>query len=497
MTVLLAAAGCEVGPDYHTPKEHMPSSWVAPPTTQASITVQSPLQVERWWTTFNDPTLNSLVERAVASNLDVKQAEERIRQERASLGVAEAGLYPQVYTPLGYTRSFNNNIPNSTVTLPSGRTRVIRNRPTDTWEGGFDATWELDIFGGVRRGVEAAEANVQAAVEDRRDVLVTLLGEVATDYMDLRGYQQQVQIAQENLTSQIRSVEVTRKKMQGGLTTGLDVANAEAEVATTRASIAQYQSLAQQQIYAISVLLGQEPAVLLPELSPAAKIPVTPPLVPVGLPAELLRRRPDIRRAERQLAAATAEIGVATAGLYPQFTLSGDLSLGGSRYQQLTSWGTRIWSFGPSMNWPLFAGGAIVSNIRVQNSLQAQALLTYRQTILGALQDVENALTAYAQEQQRRTALADAVAADQRAVAIATHGYEQGLTDFLNVLVAQQSLLSAQNALVESNQAVATDLVALYKALGGGWEIGEPTTRPATANRSSPTGKQADAGGVS
>lgn len=471
-------AGCEVGPNYQRPAQHMPSTWVAPPTTQASITVQEPLQVARWWTTFNDPELDSLVRRAVSSNLDVLMAEQRIRSARAFLGIATAGFFPVVKTNGSYSRSFNA-ANKRVVATPSGGTRTIDAKGQDLWRGGFDATWEIDIFGGVRRNIEVVSANYEATIEDRRDVLVTLLGELATAYVQLRGYQQQVLIGQENLTAQVRTLEATRDKVNFGTGTKLDVANQEAEVASTRAQLATYQSLVQQQIYLISVLLGEEPAALLPELSQQAQIPVAPPLVPVGLPSELLRRRPDIRRAERQLAATTADIGVATADLFPKFALNGNLSVGGSRYQNLGNWGTRVWSFGPSFSWPLFDTGAIWNNIEQKKAQQSESLLFYRQTVLTALREVEVALTAYAQEQQRRAALAESVAANQRAVAYANQLWNIGTKDFLNVLVAQQSLYSAQNQLVQSNQAVATDLVAIYKALGGGWEIGEPaTTQP-------------------
>ena len=468
-----------MGPNYRAPATHTPSSWVAPPTTQASTTTQEPLQIERWWTTFNDPQLDSLIRRAVNANLDVQLAEEKIRQARASLGIARGIFFPTIGTSGSYTRSFNaasgGVVVGGTVTGGTG----TRSKPHahDLWQAGFDSTWELDIFGGVRRGIEAASASYEASIENRRDVLVTLLGEVATDYIQLRGFQQEAAIARENLTLQVKSLEVTRKKKELGNTTGLDVANAEAQAANTRSQIATFESESQQQIYALSVLLGEEPTALLMELTPTAQIPVVPPIVPVGLPSELLRRRPDIRQAERQLAAATAQIGVATADLFPKFSLNGTLTVQGNRYEAISNWGNRFWSFGPSVSWPIFDAGQIWNNIEVQSALQAQALTTYRKTVLTAFQDVESALTAYAQEQQRRAALADAVAANQRAVTIANRGFEFGQTDFLNVLIAEGALYSTQNAFVQSNDAVATDLVAIYKALGGGWEVGEP---PAT-----------------
>ncbi len=440
----------------------MPAQWETGPTTQASMTVQEPIQVEQWWTTFHDETLNSLVRRAVESNLDVEAARERVRQARATVGFVRAGLYPSVNFNGSYSRSGSGN----------GTGQSL-------WQAGFDALWEMDVFGGVRRSVEAAKASLDAAVEDRRDVLVTLLAEVATDYILLRGYQQEIAIAKENLDVQIRNASVTRDKKKLGTGTELDVAQAEAQVATTTADMETLESLEQQTIYALSILLGLPPTALERELETEGKIPQPPGIVPVGLPAELLRRRPDIRRAERQLAAATAQIGVATADLYPKFSLTGNLNFQGDKISALGTWADRAWVFGPSVTWPVFDAGAIRSNIEIQNALQAQALTAYHHAVLGALQEVESALVAYAREQRRREALTEAVAANERAVVLATRRYNQGVTDFLSVLDAERSLFGSQDALVQSNRNVGTDAVALYKALGGGWGIGEEsaTTR--------------------
>ena len=465
--------GCEVGPNYKPPVTRTPAGWVAPPTTQASVLVGQPIQVERWWTTFNDPELDSLVRRAVESNLSVEAATERIVEARASLGISTAGFFPTVNAAGSYSRSFSAAGGNTTTTT-GGITRTVGPRPHDVWQAGFDASWELDVFGGLRRQIEAAGASLDATIEDRRDVLVTLLGDVATNYILLRGYQQEIAISNENLAVQVRNTKLARDKKQLGTGTDLDIALADSIVASTLAAIATLESLEQQTIYSLSVLLAMPPTALDRELSSREKIPVPPPVVPVGLPSELLRRRPDIRRAERQLAAATAEIGVATADLFPKFNLNGTLTLQGNRYQALSNWGDRFWSFGPSFTWPIFDAGRIWSNIQVQNAVQAQAYTAYKQAVLTALQDVQNALVAYAKEQQRRVALNDAVAANERAVTLASKRYNQGLTDYLNVIDAERSLFSSQDALVQSNRAVGTDLVALYKALGGGWEIGEP-----------------------
>jgi multidrug efflux system outer membrane protein len=458
-------AGCAVGPDYHAPAQAMPARWQSLPTTQASVLVQQPVRIERWWTTFNDPELDSLVHRAVASNLNLQLATERILAARAQVGINRSGLFPNLNGNGNYVRSGGEKAPWSSL-----------------WTAGLDAAWEVDIFGGVRRSVEQANANLQASVEDRRDVLVTLLGEVATDYIDLRGEQQQVAIANENLEVESRNAKLTRDKKALGTGTNLDIAQADAQVASTTADLATLEASVRQSIYAISVLLGLPPTELSDELTPVKDVPAPPAQLPVGLPSDLLRRRPDIRRSERQLAAATAGIGVAVADLFPKFSLTGNLSLEASR-ADLLDWQHSLWSFGPNVSWDIFSAGAVQANIDLQNAAQQQALTTYHQTVLAALQEVQNVLVAYAQEQHRRVALADAVEQNKRAVQLATERYQQGgLTDFLAVLDAERTLFAAQDALVVSNAAVGTDAVELYKALGGGWQIDEDaaTTEPST-----------------
>jgi NodT family efflux transporter outer membrane factor (OMF) lipoprotein len=417
-----------------------------------------------WWTTFQDSTLTALVERAVTSNLDLREAEARLRQARATRGIATAGLWPTVTATGSFARSRAAGQSAST-------TPVLEH---SLFQIGLDAAWEIDLFGGVRRDIEAADADVQAAVEDHRDVLVTLVAEVALNYVDLRGFQQEIAIAQQNLKAQKHSADLTQQRFRGGFVGALDVANADAQVATTAAQIPLLESAARQAIYSLGVLLGRPPAALLEELSPTSAIPATPPQVPITLPSDLLRRRPDIRRAEAQIHAATARIGVATADLFPRFSLTGSLGSQSNKLRSLLDWGNRGWSFGPSVNWTLFDGGRILSNIDVQKALQEQTVIAYQKTVLVALQDVENALIAYAKEQENRTALVDAVAANRKAVALATQLYTEGETDFLSVLIAQRSLYVSEDALVQSTRNVTTDLVALYKALGGGWEVPAP-----------------------
>jgi multidrug efflux system outer membrane protein len=470
----VALAGCTVGPDYKTPEVKVPASFgeaqaVAQPAAPApaeppKTTVVAPLQLSDWWTTFNDAPLDTLIDRAVRSNLDLRRAQARVLEARAQRGITSADLFPAVDVDAFYTRSRSskNIVPNSPADL---------GKQIDLYHAGFDASWEVDVFGGVRREVEAADADLAASVEDRRDVLVTLLAEVARNYVALRGFQQQIAIAIENLKSQQETLELTQTRVAGGLGSDLDVARAEAQVQATASTIPTLEASARQTIHALGVLLGQEPMSLSEELSKSAAIPVAPPQVPVGLPSELLRRRPDVRRAERQIAAATARIGVATADLFPKFSLTGSLGLESSTFKKIGNFESRFWSIGPSVSWTILDFGRIRNNIAVQDARELQAAAVYEQVVLTSLRDVEDALVAYAQEQSRHKSLAAAVEANKRARDLAEQLYKQGQTDFLSVLDAQRSLFTAQDTLVQSDRLISNNLVAIYKALGGGWEV--------------------------
>jgi NodT family efflux transporter outer membrane factor (OMF) lipoprotein len=494
--LLTAAAGCLVGPDFRPPETRVPAGWVGTPHAQQgqpSVASERPADVARWWTNFQDPTLDALIERAVESNLDVRTAQLRVRQARAARTIAASSLLPSVNTSGSYRRSGTSSVGGggtsfitggtggggvivTPTTQPSGGGVRSNSTTRDLWQTGLDASWEIDVFGGNRRQVEAAEADIEAAEADLRNVLVTLTSEVALNYIDLRSFQRQIAIAQGNLEIQQRTAELTHRKAAVGLGAArLDVANADAQVATTVSQIPALEAASRQAIYALSVLLGREPGTLLAELSEPGPIPLAPPEVPVGMPSDLLRRRPDIRRAEAQLHSATARLGVAISDLFPRFSLTGSLGLSGGRFESLGDIRNYNWGIGPSVSWPIFAGGRIRANIAVQTAAQEEAATAYEQTVLIAFQDVENALIAYAKEQQRRESLAVAVAANRVAVEQATLLYQQGVTDFLNLLNAQRSLLGSEDALAQSDRTIAADLVSLYKALGGGWEwLDEP-----------------------
>jgi NodT family efflux transporter outer membrane factor (OMF) lipoprotein len=458
----VAMAGCAVGPDFERPETEMPAGWAGPTAAVGAQPGESTeASLAEWWTVFQDAPLTSLIERAVESNLDLKLAEARIREARAARGVAASAFGPTADASSSFRRS-----------------QATGNGPVaNQYQVGFDAGWELDIFGGTRRAVEAADADLRAAEESRRDVLVTLTAEVARTYIELRAFQQQLDIAQRNLTAQERSAELTEKRFQGGFVSALDIANAKAQVATTTAQIPSLEASVRQTIYSLSVLVGREPAGLVQELSPTAVVPAAPPTVPVGVPSDLLRRRPDIRAAEAGIHATTARIGVATADLFPKVNLSGSIGWQAADMGSLFDAASRSWSLGPSVSWSLFQSGRIRSNIEMQKALEEQSFIAYQQTVLAALEEVENALIASEKEQERRTALVQALDANRKAVDLATQLYSQGQTDFLSVLDAQRSLYSSEDALAQSTRTVSTNLVALYKALGGGWAAELPAQK--------------------
>jgi len=479
MAIALGVAGCAVGPNYQPPTPKLPESYGQPTTRPLTA------DIARWWETFNDPTLESLIHRGIESNLDLQLAEARIRESRAASGVARADYWPTVDANASYSRNSRSNNINSfagSSTGGAGASPGFGPRETDFFQVGFDSTWELDVFGGVRRSVEAAEADIEASLEDRRDVLITLLGDVAQNYIVLRGRQRQLDITQANLKSQQETLALTQARFRAGLVGELDVARAQALVASTASTIPSREQDVQQAIHRISVLLGEQPQALAAELQATGPIPSGVGVVPTGLPSDLLRRRPDIRRAERQLAAQTARIGVATADLFPRFSLTGSLGLQSQKFTNLFESNSLFWGIGPGVTWNIFNAGKVRSNIEIQNARQQQALVQYQQAVLSSLEEVDNALVAYDREQSRRVSLAQAVDANRRAVDLANQLYTRGLVDFLNVQESQRSLLISEDALAQSDALVSSDLVALYKALGGGWEDLEANANAKDAN---------------
>ena len=476
IVILLAAAGCAVGPDFKQPATQTPAAWSGLDTfgpLQTSTAVAAPAALAAWWSIFNDPSLTSLVEKALAANLDLKIAEARVRQARAAWGTAFAGLWPAVNSSASYTRSHESPPSTGAATGSQGAgtagstTHEIR---TDLFQAGLDAAWELDIFGGTRRSVEAADADLQAAEDNRRSVLVSLAAEVGTTYLSLRGYQQQLAIARKNLAAQLRTAGITRKRYEAGFANALDTANAEALAASTQSQIPLLESAERQAIYSLSVLLAREPAALQAELIPFAPLPQMPQQVAVGVPSELLRRRTDVRSAEAQLHAATARVGVAVAEFFPKFSLVGSFGLRGDEWQTLGSRDNHVWSGGPGVSWNIFDAGRTISNLKLQKAVQEETLAAYEKAVLAALKDVDSALVAYAKEQEHLTALTSAVTNGRKAVDLSMQLYTVGRSDYLSVLIAQRALFAYEDAWVQSSRNLGVNLVALYKALGGGWE---------------------------
>jgi multidrug efflux system outer membrane protein len=460
---LAICTGCAVGPDYVPPKISAPQAWQTTLSGGTTAGAMNPQTLASWWTTLHDPTLTSLIERAIRGNLDLKAAKARVREARARRGISRAGPFPTLDATGSATRS------------RSGQS-LTGKEAQDVYATGFDASWELDLFGGVRRSVEAATADLQASGEDLRNVLVSLVADVALNYIEARTYQARLAVAEANLKTQTETAALAALRLEAGLTTALDAEQAAYNLESTRSQIPTLQSGLEQDKNQLALLLGEPPGAVQTELAERQPIPVPPLAVAVGVPADVLRQRPDVRQAERKLAAQTAQIGVATAELYPKFSLLGSIGLDALSLSNLVSAASRAYSMGPSISWRLFDGGAVRMNIEVQSALQEQALVAYETTVLTALIEVEDALIAYAEEQRRQEALRLAAQAAERVVNLSEAQYGAGIVDFQSVLDAQRSLLSLQDQLAQSEGAVTSDLIRLYKTLGGGW------TSPASEN---------------
>ncbi len=500
-------AGCVVGPDFESPRNEVPSDWSGPRAADVST---DQADIAEWWKQFHDPVLDTLVDTALNANRDLEIAEARVREVRAFRGIVAEDLRPSggvsgAYSvegtpkspqftgasPLAVGVSNGPAGPAGTVTVrgenftvaqtigASGNTTSISlspggvgapDRTRDLFSTGFDARWELDVFGGIRREIEAADADLEAASENLHDVQVILTSEVARNYLELRGAQSRLDITRQNIAAQENTFSITTLRFEGGLTSGLDAQQARAQLSLTQSQVPYLEFAILSSIYRLAVLTGQLPQPLVDQLSLAAPLPDSPPVVPMGLPSDLLRRRPDIRRSERQLHAATARIGVAVADLFPKFAMVGRTGASFTSLDNINLGDAAFWSLGPSIQFPVFDRGRIRANIAVQNARQEAALSAYEQAVLIAMEDAERALAAYGKEQVRRAALEESLRASEEAVGLATDLYTEGLADFLNVLQTQGRLFATQDQLVQSKQLVLQNLVALYKAIGGGWD---------------------------
>ncbi len=464
----LLAGGCTVGPDFHAPQVASPPLWGPEPADVASRTVAGPVD-PRWWESFHDPELTSLVGRLVAQNLDLQAATERITQEREQRRVAASQGLPHVDEQSSY--KYNRQSPAGFLSLVTPAPYAPLNY--DIWQNALSVSWDLDLFGRVRRSVEGAQADVVVAIEDRRGIALSALAELAQDYLQLRGTQARLDVAERNLALARQNTALVRARFANGVATTLDMAQAAAQQAGISGTLPVLRTQQAALINAIGLLLAQPPRALEGELAPRARVPGVPPTVPVGLPGALVRRRPDVVQAEARLHSATAQTGVAVAQFYPDVTLTGMADLDGRKAVNafsLPDYGVQI---GPTFSIPLFRGGELTGRLHVRQSQQREAAIAFQRTVLRAWREVDDALTAYAQAQRQRVDVAEAARQDQAALDAARQRYVEGAADFLNVNTTQAQLLQAQDELASVDTQIATDLVTLYRALGGGWEAAE------------------------
>jgi len=475
--VLLLAAGCSVGPNYVEPEIEVPDVWLE---TTAEEVADSTLVM--WWTSLGDTTLTQLMRRAEMANLDLAQAVARVREVRAFRRIAKGDNLPDVVVGGAYTRTLiSENGQQGNLVGDGG----VFDNPTGVWNVNAGVSWEIDVFGRIRRQVEAATADLEASVEDYRDVLVSLYAEVGINYVDVRTFQRRMDFALANELAQQGSVQITEDRFSAGLTSALDVAQAQSNLANTQATIPALDAQLVAARNRLSVLMGEPPGSLDAMLADTTlRVDFyEPERDPAGLPADLLRRRPDVRRAERQLAAQTARIGETTALLYPSFSIAGFLGMESVELGDLFKGGSFAWGLVPGFSWNIFQGGKIRGQIAVEQARTEQLLLAYEHSVLLALEETENAMAAFDRETQRRNRLLEAVEASQRSVDLVRTQYLSGLTNFQNLLDSQRSLFGQQDQMAESQGQVFRNLISLNRALGGGWDLesGAPDEDPELA----------------
>lgn len=454
LAIATSLSSCAIGPNYTKPETPVDEKF----STKESIYSSQPA-IAQWWRNFKDPKLTSLIDRALSANHDLRIATANLEEARALRNAVRFDYIPTVNATGGY----NNQRSSSIASFGGGRT-------SEVYDAGFDATWELDLWGRVRRSNWAARADVASAEAARNGIMVSVAAEVAAAYMDLRGLQNQLAVAKRNADNQRETLKLTESLLQGGRGTELDTSRSRALLNSTLAAIPLLENGIHQDIHRISVLVGEQPAALKQELLQARPIPALPSLVSIGDPAQLLRRRPDILAVEKQLEATTHRVGVAAADLFPRVTFNGSVGLQSGSISGLGRSGADTYNFGPNLRWAAFDLGRVASQINAAKAREQRALAEYEKTVLGALEETENALVAFGRQRARRNFLRESAKASQQAADLAQERYQNGVADFLTVLDAQRELLNAQSQLAESETLTATSLVAIYKALGGGWE---------------------------
>lgn len=456
-TGCLTLSGCLVGPDYQKTSVLLPANW----STASKQTPAQPAMLAGWWRQLNDPLLNRLVDDAIAGNTDVATAKARVREARASLWQTQGTLLPAL----------------------NGSTAAKRNRnnggPTDSrYNGGLDSSWEIDLFGANRRAVEAARYGLDAAEEDLRATMVTLIGDIATNYVEARGLQAQIALARQTSVSQRRTAKLTQDKFSAGATSGLDVNNADGQAASTEANIPQTEAQLAAAIHRLSVLCGNVPLAVHQAMQKQGPIPAPKWPIPAGIPADILLTRPDIRVAERRYAQSTAKIGQREAERYPSVTLTGNITTAATQIGDLGRSSTIGWSFGPGVNIPVFQGGQRAAAVEVARAQRDQSFSAYRAAILTALEDVENALVALGKDRIRTNKLRESADAYAKSLELSRGLYETGNTSFLELLTAERSRYSAEQSYINSRVATTKNYIALMKALGGGWNGKVNVSRP-------------------
>ena len=466
--VATALSGCAVGPNYHRPTtsvaKQFPTSAGTQTTSQEApasnaIYSHAPTQTE-FWKQFDDPVLNNMVGDALTANYDLRIALGRLVQARALRNESLFDLAPTVTASAGYTKQRTPAVEN-----PFGGPYI-----TKLYDAGFDATWELDFFGGVRRGIQARNAQLEGEVANLHDAQVSVIAEVARNYFELRGEQTQLAVARANVKNQQQVLGLAQAELQAGSGTDLDVARAQSQLSTTLSTIGPLEAAVSRSIHRLSVLTGRDPDALTGVLSAPHDLPALPPIVPVGTPEELLRRRADIRAAERNLAASTALVGVAVSNLFPKVTFTGNFSYAAAEPAGLGSSGSRSYIIGPGISWAAFDLGRVRAQIAGARAGAVIALDQYHQTVLGALEETEDSLVTHARARDQLRNAEDAARASATAAKLAEIRYKGGMVDFLSVLDAERTELQAEDALAQSRTEAATSLIAVYKALGGGWE---------------------------
>lgn len=451
-------AACSVGPDFRPPEAQLPDTW---PSDNLSANRASASVDSQWWQQFNDTQLTALIERTAKTNLDIRSASNRLEQSRIARKVSGSAQLPSVSAGASYQRERNSA---NGLSDASGREGQA---PFELWSSALDASWEVDLWGHVRRSLEVADAQVEFSQAARHGVLLSIVAETANDYLRLRGVQQQLAVSRENLEIARQSRNLTQSRFDNGVTTNLDTANAAAQVATIEARLPVLQAEQNRLINALSYLIGEEPQALSGELSAPKPIPQATADMLLGLPSELAHRRPDIQQSEAALHRATAAIGVAKADFYPRVSLGASFGFQALEGSDIGAWSSRQWNYGPSLYLPIFQGGRLTGTLELRERQQQEAALDYQRTVLAAWHEVDNALTDYSAEQQHHTALAEAVRQNNLALASARERYRQGATDFINVLSVQRALLETESALANSSTQVTLNRVQLYKTLGG------------------------------